>query len=67
MSLYLRQGWRDPRLCFSGTSIRAYFWDDIWVPDTVVRYKRSSSMHRVPVDNKLLMIASTGDVWYVLK
>ena len=71
MTLYLRQSWRDPRLSFESTStlnkIRAYVWDDIWVPDTFFRNEISSTTHDLTVHNRLLTIKNDGDVWYVMK
>jgi len=71
MTVYLRQSWNDPRLSFRSTSglrkMRAYVWDDIWVPDTFFRSERSSTTHGVTVDNKLLTITDDGDIWYVIK
>lgn len=73
MTMYLRQSWHDPRLSIPSTSglrkIPAYFLDDIWVPDTVIRNEISASMHDVTVDNKLLFIRGRDvwNVWYVMK
>jgi len=71
MSFYLRQSWRDSRLKFQSASgmrkMRAYVWDDIWVPDTFFRNERSSHTHDNTVDNRLLMIRNDGDIWYVMK
>jgi len=71
VSLYLRQRWRDPRLSFQSASglhkMRAYVWDDIWVPDIFFRGEKSSSTHDLTVDNKLLTIREDGDIWYVMK
>jgi len=72
ITMYLRQAWRDPRLSFRNISgLRAinlvYFLDDIWVPDIFFRYARSSFIHYVTVDNKMLTITSTGDIYHVMK
>jgi len=71
MSFYLRQSWRDPRLTFQSASgmrkMRAYVWDDIWVPDTFFRNERSSHTHDNTVDNRRLTITNDGDVWYAMK
>jgi len=71
--MYLRQKWRDARLSFGSAdeqrSIRAYVWDDIWVPDTFFRQDISSSAatYDITVENKFLTISNTGEVWYVQK
>ena len=71
MTMYLRQAWRDPRLSFRSTSgltrIRTFAWNKIWLPDTFVRNEISSRTHDVTVANKLLLIKSNGDIWYVRK
>jgi len=71
MTMYLRQGWRDPRLSFQSTNgidkIRAFVWDKIWTPDTYVRQSIRSRTHDVSVANRLLTIKSSGDVWYAMK
>ena len=71
MTIYLRQKWRDERLALRNVTelrkIRAYVWNDIWLPDTFFRNEKSSSTHHVTVDNRLLTIKDDGDIWYVMK
>ena len=69
--MYLRQEWRDERLALRNVTelrkIRAYVWNDIWLPDTFIRNEKSSRTHQLTVDNRLLTIRDDGDIWYVMK
>jgi len=71
VTFYLRQSWRDERLSFQSAGglrkMRAYVWDDIWVPDIFFRNSKSSNTHHVAVNNRFLRITDSGDIWYVIK
>lgn len=71
VTLYLRQSWNDPRLCFTSdgqsSRIRAYVWDEIWIPDTFFRHDLTSFVPQTTVPNKLIFLNNTGDVWYAMK
>jgi len=70
VNMYLRQSWRDERLSFHSADglrkMRAYVWDDIWVPDIFIRHEKLSNRHHATV-NRLLRIEGSGDIWYVMR
>jgi len=72
--MYLRQAWQDRRLKFEqlGTKIVEVRlgdkkWDTIWIPDTFLRNEKGASFHHVTVENRMLTLKSSGDIWYVTK
>ena len=70
VTMYLRQAWNDPRLTFDSSEvsrIRIFEWDKIWIPDTFFRNDLYSFVHDQTVPNRLMTVASNGNVWYVLK
>ena len=73
VSMYLRQSWRDPRLAFKpfrnkeDMRLGDKSWDIIWIPDTFLRNEKGASFHEVTVENRMLKLKATGDLWYVTK
>ena len=71
VTMYLRQWWNDPRLAFDASPqtsrIRIHEWDKVWVPDTFFRDDLYSFVHDQTVPNRLMRLASNGDIWYVMK
>jgi len=74
VSMYLRQAWRDPRLAFSmlrnklvQVRLGDKSWDTIWIPDTFLRNEKGAIFHDVTVDNRMLKLTASGDIWYVTK
>jgi len=41
--------------------------ESVWIPDTFFRNEKKAKFHSVTVDNKLMRLDSTGEVWYVAK
>ena len=74
VSMYLRQAWHDPRLKFDPfrgkiTSVRLgeNKWNEIWIPDTFLRNEKAATFHQVTVENRMMTLNTTGDLWYVTK
>jgi len=70
VTMFLRQGLNDGRLAHQNTGsqrLHIYDFDRIWVPDTFVRQDLYSFVHDQTVPNKLMLLQSSGDVWYVMK
>jgi len=74
VSMYLRQAWRDPRLAFKDLNNKLVEvrlgdkkWDTIWIPDTFLRNEKGANFHDVTVENRLLKLTASGDLWYVTK
>jgi len=74
VSMYLRQAWRDPRLEFKELRDKIVqvrlgdkSWDTIWIPDTFLRNEKGAIFHDVTVENRMLKLTATGDIWYVTK
>ncbi|ESN97915.1 hypothetical protein HELRODRAFT_193143 [Helobdella robusta] len=74
VSMYLRQHWRDPRLCYIPLSRKTIsvrlgngLWKYIWIPDTFIRNEKRATFHEVTVENRLLRLNTTGYMWYVTK
>ena len=76
MSLYLRQGWTDPRLAYSTAEGTGYAhalrihpddMDMIWQPDLFFANERDSRWHDVTVPNKIMRIQPDGSVLYDMK
>ena len=74
VSMYLRQAWRDPRLAFSvlrdklvQVRLGDKSWDTIWIPDTFLRNEKGANFHDVTVENRMLKLTASGDIWYVTK
>jgi len=72
--MYLRQAWRDPRLAFSvlrnklvQVRLGDRIWDTIWIPDTFLRNEKGAYFHDVTVENRMLKLSASGDIWYVTK
>jgi len=72
--IYFRQSWRDKRLSFNPPNpkmdvIRLGFdtQKKIWIPDTFFRNEKRAQFHGVTVDNRLMRVTKSGDVWYVSK
>jgi len=75
VSMYLRQAWRDPRLAFKALGNKIVQinlgaggeWNNIWIPDTFLRNEKRAKFHGVTVENRMLKLEASGDLWYVIK
>ena len=72
--MYLRQSWQDSRLAFDKfptklTQLRMgeNSWNEIWIPDTFFRNEKGANFHEVTVNNRMLRLSRTGNLWYVTK
>ncbi|XP_078678308.1 uncharacterized protein LOC144914377 isoform X2 [Branchiostoma floridae x Branchiostoma belcheri] len=71
LTIFLREYWRDERLHFSETnrslSLDGRLVERLWVPDTFLVNAKSSFLHKVTVDNRLLRLFPDGRLLYGLR
>ncbi|CAH1264589.1 GABRB3 [Branchiostoma lanceolatum] len=71
ITVFLRQYWRDNRLQYTGTnkslSLDGRLVEKLWVPDTFLVNSKSSFLHRVTVDNRLIRIEPNGNILYGMR
>ena len=72
--MYLRQAWNDHRLQFTANKqsiqqvrLGENKWNEIWIPDTFLRNEKAANFHLVTVENRMLKLKTSGDLWYVTK